>query len=118
MVNIPRFAAGVLVSTMSISSLAIAAGGSSAGGSGGSSSAGSSSTGGAAAGLGSAHTNGTSSISGSQPVPGKRKAVEDRLRQTGNAPSPSKDQQELQSLNQISRQVAPGAPVPAPEASR
>ena len=52
---------------------------------------------------------------GSQPVPGKRKAVEDRLRQSGHAPDPAQDQGELRTLNQISRQVAPGTPVPAPE---
>jgi hypothetical protein len=60
---------------------------------------------------------GGGSGSGSLPTPGKRKSVEDGLRQTGNAPSPAQDKQELRTLNQISRQTAPGVPVPAPEVS-
>ena len=118
MVKFISVAAVVLVSTLGVSSVTYAAGGSSSGASGASSSTSSASVGSTAPGSGSAPTSGTSSVSGSQPMPGKRKAVEDGLRRTGNAPSPSEDKQQLQSLNQISRQVAPGVPVPAPEVNR
>ena len=97
---------------------AFAAGSSSSGGTGGASAGGSSAAG----------TSGPSSsgpgaggavagMSGSKPTPGKRKAVETALQKSGNAQSPARDKEELRSLNQISHQIAPSVPVPAPEAA-
>ena len=108
---------------------AAAAGGSAGGGGSSSGATGSSVGGGLSASPGGAGTAGRTAgagsglstggaVAGSQPMPGKRKAVEDGLRKTGSAPSPTEDKQELRSLNQISRQIAPGVAVPAPEVNR
>ena len=97
---------------MLASAPAFAAGGSTGGGAGGSSSAGS-----VAGSPSTAPSTGAPQQAGgaaSNAAPGKRKAVEDSMRQAG-ALNPTTDKQELRSLNQISRQIAPGVAVPAPE---
>jgi hypothetical protein len=104
---------------------ALAAGGSASGGGGGAASGGS-----AGSGSGSSATSAPTPASsgsgaamagvpgGATPAPGKRAAVEGALRRTGNGPSGAEDRQELRSLNQISHQIAPGVPEPAPEAGK
>jgi hypothetical protein len=45
---------------------------------------------------------------------GDREQVQQRLEAAGVAPHPAREREQLQELNDISRQIAPGVPVPAP----
>jgi hypothetical protein len=117
-----RTAAVCLIGSLTVAP-AFAAGGSASGGS-----TGGSSGGGASAGAGSTSAQIPASSGsggpmtgipgGSTPAPGKRQAVEGALRRTGNGPTDEEDRQELRSLNQISHQIAPAVPEPAPEAGK
>jgi hypothetical protein len=53
---------------------------------------------------------GQSSGGGSQ-----RERIEQRLREAGVAAPPEQEREQLRDLNAITREIAPSAPVPAPE---
>ena len=125
MAKILRSVSALWIITALAAAPAFAAGGSASGGSGGSSSPGSAASAGgvgpstpSSAGVSTSSSAGplAGTATGSTPAPGKRHAVEGALQRTGNAPTQAEDKQELQSLNQISHQIAPSVPVPAPEA--
>jgi hypothetical protein len=50
------------------------------------------------------------------PTPGS--LVESRQRAAGVAASPERERQQLQVLNELTLQLAPGTPLPAPEVAR
>jgi hypothetical protein len=78
---------------------------------------GSGSTGGNA-GAGDGRTGAQTGTSPGVNAPNRRAQTEGQLRNSGAAPSPEQDRQQLRELNDVSRQIAPTAPVPAPEAER
>jgi hypothetical protein len=47
--------------------------------------------------------------------PDRRAQTESKLRESGVAPPPNQDEQQLRDLNALSRQLTPGTPVPAPQ---